>query len=71
MPPMTKEQKQALERAWRLHHKIQDDLRKLALLNPPLAYGCIRTAQTMIDMIMIRRVGEKLKNDGQKGKEKL
>ena len=50
---MDKEQKKALIKGWELENKILRELRDLAEMNITLAYGCIRTAETMIDMIAV------------------
>ncbi len=60
---ITKEEKKLLVEAWDLHHKILDELRKLALMNVSMAYGCIRTAETMTDVIMVDRVRQTQKKE--------
>lgn len=64
---MDKGQKALLVRAWRKHGLILQELRDLAEMNVSLAYGCIRTAESMIDMIMIRQSKQP---DPSKGQEK-
>ena len=61
-----KETKQALLQAWRLHKQIIKDIRRLARMNLPLAYGCIRSAEVMLDMIFVasvRKAKEKSPDD--------
>ena len=53
---INKEQKAALVRAWKLQGQILKDIGALAEMNPPIAYGCIRTAETMVDMLMVDRL---------------
>ena len=55
---MDKEQKKALVEAWQLHSKIIREIRDLALMNEALAYGCVRTAETIIDMLMVDKLRE-------------
>mgnify|MGYP001566969463 CR=1 FL=1 len=59
---MDKLQQKLLVAAWRKQQKILREIRDLASTNVVLAYGLIRTAETMIDMIMVdnvRKVKEK------------
>ncbi len=53
---MDKEQKKLLVMAWEKQNKILRDIRDLASMNVSLAYGLIRTAETMIDMIEVNNV---------------
>jgi len=53
---MDKAQKAALVRAWEFKDKILRDIGKLGAINPSIAYGCIRTAETIIDMMMVNRL---------------
>lgn len=55
---MDKEQKKNLVDAWGLMGRISEDLHKLATMNTTLAYGCIRSAETLIDMIMVDKLRE-------------
>lgn len=53
---MNKEEQKALVKAWELEHKILREIRDLAEMNYCLAYGCIRTAETMIDVIAVKKM---------------
>lgn len=59
---MDKEQKRMLIDAWTLHGEIIHQISALANMNVSLAYGCIRTAETMIDMIMVNNIRKKEKD---------
>lgn len=50
---MDKEQKKLLVMAWETHHRLLREIRDLACVNIPLAYGLIRTAETMLDVMMV------------------
>ena len=68
---MDKTQKAALVRAWKLHGQILKDIGALAEMNPSIAYGCIRTAEIMIDMMMVDRLRAKeakLRDEAQREK---
>ena len=68
---MDKEQKAALVKAWELQGKILQDIGKLAGINKTLAYGCLRTAETIVDMVMVDRLRAeeaKLRDEAQKEK---
>lgn len=56
---MDKEQKALLVQAWELKAKIMKDIGTLAAINPVLAYGCIRAAETLIDMRFVHDVRKK------------
>ena len=59
---MDKLQQKLLVAAWGKQQKILREIRDLASINVDLAYGLIRTAETMIDIIMVdnvRKVKEK------------
>lgn len=62
---MKVEKQKLLVQAWELEHKILKEIEDLAEMNYCLAYGCIRTAETMIDFIAVAKMGEAIK----KGKE--
>ena len=66
---MDKEQKKALCEAWKLQSKIMVEIRDLAEMSPPLAYGLVRTAETMVDMIFINKTKVALENEVDKGKK--
>lgn len=53
---MDKEQKELLIKAWKLSNHIIHEIRELAFMNENLAYGCLRTAETIIDMRMVDRL---------------
>ena len=53
---MDREQKKALVEAWALHNKILRDIQTLATAHESLAYGCIRTAETIIDGMMVDKL---------------
>ena len=55
---MEKSEKQALVEAWERSHKIIRDIRNLAEQNTFLAYGVIRQAETIVDIIMVRKAHE-------------
>lgn len=60
---MNKEQQKLLVQAWKLHSKILDDIQRLAAMNVAMAYGCVRTAETLVDLVVscnIRRVAGEL-----------
>ncbi len=64
---MDRKQKQALVRAWRLQHQIVKDIQNLAEMSIPMAYGCIRTAESLIDFQMangIRQTINELQKEG-------
>ncbi len=50
---MKKEERDLLIKAWELEHKILREIRDLAEMNYCLAYGCVRTAETIIDFIAV------------------
>ena len=50
---MTKEEKEALAGAWKVSNIIIREIRDLAKVNTMLAYGVIRQAETMIDLIFV------------------
>ena len=56
---MDKEQKKLLVKAWQLQSKILRDISDLAGMNKPLAYGCIRTAETLIDILLVDEMSKK------------
>jgi len=58
---MDKEQEALLVEAWELQQKINQDLGKLAVMSPTLAYGCIRNAETLIDILTVDKLKEQLK----------
>ena len=62
---MDKEQKKLLVQAFELQNKILRDIQDLASMNPSLAYGLIRSAETLIDMIIVDNV---CKGEARKGK---
>ncbi len=55
---MKKEEQKLLVKAWELEHKILREIRDLATMNYTLAYGCIRTAETMVDFIAVAKMHE-------------
>ncbi len=55
---MKKEEEELLMQAWELQHKILQEIRGLAEMNFCLAYGCLRTAETMVDLIAISKIGK-------------
>lgn len=55
---MNADETEALVAAWELHHKILLEIKKLANINPSLAYGVVRTAEIVIDIIFLRRSQE-------------
>ena len=59
---MDKEQKKWLCEAWDKQGKIMAEIRDLAEASPTLAYGLIRSAETMIDMIFVHRAEKALKD---------
>lgn len=66
---MDKEQKALLVQAWELHTKILKDIGILATMNQSLAYGCIRSAETLIETLMVDnmlklRIAKKEVTDG-------
>jgi len=48
---MNKEQQKALVKAWELSNKIVSEIIVLTEINERLAYDCIRTAETLIDLM--------------------
>ena len=66
---MNKEQTKLLVQAWELQGRITEDLERLAHMSPILAYGCIRTAETIVDVIMVNRVRSASKTAGEGGKD--
>ena len=56
---MDKEQKKLLVKAFELQSKILRDISDLAGMNKSLAYGCIRTAETLIDILMVDDMSKK------------
>ena len=50
---MNKEEKEALAGAWKVSNIIIREIRDLAKVNTMLAYGVIRQAETMIDLIFV------------------
>lgn len=67
---MNKEEQKVLVEAWELQGKIIKEIRDLAIMNEALAYGCIRTAETLVDMMFVdkfRKLQEELSQS--KGKE--
>ena len=53
---MDKEQKKLLVQAFELQNKILRDIKDLPFMNLSLVYGLIRTAETLLDMIMVDNV---------------
>ena len=63
---MNKIVQRALVGAWEKQHKILREIRDLAEVNVSFAYGCIRTAETMIDMIMVNKSRKLIKEEKSK-----
>jgi len=59
---MDKEQKALLVHAWELHAKIVKDIGRLAIMSPLMAYGCIRSAETMIDVLMVDDIRKRVES---------
>ena len=59
---MNKKEKAAIVKGWEIQQEIIRDITALAQMNEPLAYGAIRTAETIIDMILVHRLDKAQKD---------
>ena len=64
---MKKEEQKLLVKAWELEHKILREIRDLAEMNYCLAYGCVRTAETLVDFIAVGKMQKALKETPKAG----
>jgi len=61
---MDKEQEKALRQAWKIHQQILKDIVFLARMNVSLAYGCIDTGKTMVDLMAVDQIRKSDKQTG-------
>lgn len=59
---LDKEQYRAFKKAWLLKGKIEHDIDELAQMNPSLAFGAIRTGETITEMQLLNRIKDAQKN---------
>ena len=50
------EQYRSFKKAWILKGKIEDEVMELANMNISLAYGAVKTSESLIDMVFAKKV---------------
>lgn len=53
---LTEQETKVLTEAWELKNRLLDEIIGLAHMNPGLAYGLCRSAETMTDMIVVENL---------------
>ncbi len=60
---MEKQQSKSLAKQWQKATGLIEDIEALARSNPILAYGVIRTAETLVDFEMVSRMHQIAKDN--------